>query len=275
MNYKALSFDLRKDCLDIIMSGGGGHIGGDMSLMDILIELYFEEMNISPETAKSPDRDRFVLSKGHSMEAYYAVLCKKGFLDFEDVKANFSKFGSKYIGHPNNKLNGIEMNSGSLGHGLPVCVGMAVAGKMDNRNYRVYTVMGDGELAEGSVWEAAMSASHYKLDNLCAVVDRNRLQISGDTEKVMSQDSQEERWRAFGWNVISVDGHDYNALHNAFSQAREFKGKPTVLIAKTVKGYGSAVMENKASWHHHTPIQEEYDQIVKDFNARKEAALHE
>ncbi len=275
MNYKAFSYDLRRDCVDIIMAGGGGHIGGDMSLMDVLISLYFREMNISVENQDDPNRDRFVLSKGHSMEAYYAVLCAKGFLNLEDVKKNFSRFGSRYIGHPNNKLPGIEMNSGSLGHGLPVCVGMALAGKMDKKDYRVYTVMGDGELAEGSVWEAAMSASQYGLDNLCAVVDRNRLQISGCTEDVMHQDSQKERWAAFGWNVITVDGHDYEAIAKAFAAARECKGKPTVLIAETTKGYGSAVMENKAGWHHHTPSQEEYTQILADFTARKEAALHE
>lgn len=274
MNYKAFSYDLRKDCVDIIMAGGSGHIGGDMSLMDILTYLYFAEMNVSPENRKSPDRDRFVLSKGHSMEAYYAVLCAKGYLDLEDVKKNFSQFGSQYIGHPNNKLPGIEMNSGSLGHGLPVCVGMALAGKMDQKDYRVYTVMGDGELAEGSVWEAAMSASQYKLDNLCAVVDRNRLQISGSTEDVMHQDSQEERWAAFGWNVITVPGHNYEAIAKAFADARACKGKPTVLIAETIKGYGSAVMEDKAGWHHHVPNQEEYNQIIADFAARKEAALH-
>lgn len=275
MNYKAFSYDLRKDCVDIIMAGGSGHIGGDMSLMDILTYLYFAEMNVSPENRKSPDRDRFVLSKGHSMEAYYAVLCAKGYLDLEDVKKNFSQFGSQYIGHPNNKLPGIEMNSGSLGHGLPVCVGMALAGKMDQKDYRVYTVMGDGELAEGSVWEAAMSASQYELDNLCAVVDRNRLQISGSTEDVMHQDSQEERWAAFGWNVITVPGHNYEAIAKAFADARACKGKPTVLIAETIKGYGSAVMEDKAGWHHHVPNQEEYNQIIADFAARKEAALHE
>jgi transketolase len=275
MNYKAYSFDLRKDCVDIIMAGGGGHIGGDMSLMDILTYLYFEEMNISPKNMADPDRDRFVLSKGHSMEAYYAVLCAKGFLDLEDVKKNFSQFGSQYIGHPNNKLPGIEMNSGSLGHGLPVCVGMALAGKMDQKDYRVYTVMGDGELAEGSIWEAAMAGSHYKLDNLCAIVDRNRLQISGCTEDVMHHDSQAERWASFGWNVITVDGHDYDALKAAFADARACKGKPTVLIAETTKGYGGAVMENKASWHHHVPTNEEYQQIIADFAARKEEALHE
>lgn len=275
MNDEARSFDLRRDCVDIIMAGGGGHIGGDMSLMDVLSYLYFNEMNISPENMTDPNRDRFVLSKGHSMEAYYAVLCAKGFLDLEDVKKNFSKFGSKYIGHPNNKLPGIEMNSGSLGHGLPVCVGMALAGKMDGQDYRVYTVMGDGELAEGSVWEAAMSASQFNLDNLCAVIDRNHLQISGNTEDVMHQDSLQQRWAAFGWNVITVNGHDYKAIAKAFADARASKGKPTVLIAETIKGYGSAVMENKASWHHHVPTQEEYDQIIADFAARKEAALHE
>lgn len=272
---KVLSYDYRMDTVRMIMSGGGGHIGGDMSLMDVLTYLYFEEMNISPENMADPDRDRFVLSKGHSMEAYYAVLCAKGFLDLEDVKQNFSRFGSRYIGHPNNKLPGIEMNSGSLGHGLPVCVGMALAGKMDKKDYRVYTVMGDGELAEGSVWEAAMAGSHYKLDNLCAIVDRNRLQISGCTEDVMHHDSQTERWASFGWNVISVDGHDYDALKAAFAAARACKGKPTVLIAETTKGYGSAVMENKASWHHHVPTDEEYRQIIADFAVRKEAARHE
>lgn len=275
MNEVARSFDLRRDCVDIIVAGGGGHIGGDMSMMDVLSYLYFDEMNISPENMTDPNRDRFVLSKGHSMEAYYAVLCAKGFLDLEDVKKNFSKFGSKYIGHPNNKLPGIEMNSGSLGHGLPVCVGMALAGKMDGRDYRGYTVMGDGELAEGSVWEAAMSATQFNLDNLCAVIDRNHLQISGNTEDVMHQDSLQQRWAAFGWNVITVNGHDYKAIAKAFADARACKGKPTVLIAETIKGYGSAVMENKASWHHHVPTQEEYDQIIADFAARKEAALHE
>lgn len=275
MNEVARSFDLRRDCVDIIVAGGGGHIGGDMSMMDVLSYLYFDEMNISPENMTDPNRDRFVLSKGHSMEAYYAVLCAKGFLDLEDVKKNFSKFGSKYIGHPNNKLPGIEMNSGSLGHGLPVCVGMALAGKMDGRDYRVYTVMGDGELAEGSVWEAAMSATQFNLDNLCAVIDRNHLQISGNTEDVMHQDSLQQRWAAFGWNVITVNGHDYKAVAKAFADARACKGKPTVLIAETIKGYGSAVMENKASWHHHVPTQEEYDQIIADFTARKEAVLHE
>lgn len=272
---KVMSYDLRRDAVDMIMSGKGGHIGGDMSMMDILVTLYFKVMNVSPENQDDPDRDRFILSKGHSVEALYAVLAKKGFFPIEEVIKKFSKFGSPYIGHPNNKLPGIEMNSGSLGHGLPVAVGMALAGKMDEKDYRVYTVMGDGELAEGSVWEGAMSASHYKLDNLCAVVDRNRLQISGSTEDVMHHDDLQARFEAFGWHVIQVDGHDYDALTTAFEAAKATKGRPTVLIANTVKGCGSAVMENKAAWHHHLPNQEEYEQIIADLASRKEDALHE
>lgn len=272
---KVMSYDLRKDVVDMILSGKGGHIGGDMSMMDILVTLYFKVMNISPENQRDPNRDRFILSKGHSVETLYAVLAKKGFFPIEEVIETFSKFGSPYIGHPNNKLPGIEMNSGSLGHGLPVAVGMALAGKMDRRDYRVYTVMGDGELAEGSVWEGVMSASHYHLDNLCAVVDRNRLQISGSTEDVMHHDDLAARFGAFGWHVIQADGHDYDALAAAFEEAAAAKGQPSVLIANTVKGCGSAIMENKAGWHHHLPNQEEYEQIVSDFTARKEAVLYE
>ena len=274
-NLKALAYEMRERTIDIIVEGKTGHIGGDMSVMDILVELYFEQMNISPENMDDPDRDRFVMSKGHSVEALYAVLAAKGFFPIEEVIREFSKFGSKYIGHPNNKLPGIEMNSGSLGHGLPVCVGMALAGKMDGRDYRVYTVMGDGELAEGSVWEGVMAAHQYKLDNLCAIVDRNRLQISGCTEDVMAHDSQEERWSSFGWHVISVNGNDYKELKSAFDEAKTVKGAPTVIIANTIKGCGSPVMENKAGWHHKVPNAEEYAQIMKDLEAGKEAALHE
>ena len=275
-NLKAFSYDLRKKVVEMIIEGKGGHIGGDMSVIDILITLYFKQMNISPENMDDPNRDRFVLSKGHSVEAYYAVLAAKGFFPIEEVIANFSKFGSKYIGHPNNKLPGIEMNSGSLGHGLPVSIGMALAGKMDKRDYRVYTVMGDGELAEGSVWEGAMAASHYKLDNLCAVIDRNRLQISGSTEDVMHHDSQIERWGSFGWHVIDFkDGNDIEQLNAAFEEAKATKGKPSLVLANTVKGCGSSIMENVASWHHHVPTEEEAKQIFADFEARKEAALNE
>ena len=274
-NLKALAYELRENVIDMIVEGKAGHIGGDMSVMEILTEIYFDQMNISPENMDDPGRDKFIMSKGHSVEAYYAVLAAKGFFDIKDVIATFSKFGSPFIGHPNNKLPGIEMNSGSLGHGLPVSVGMALAGKMDKKDYRVYTVMGDGEVAEGSVWEGAMAASHYKLDNLCAVVDRNRLQISGNTEDVMAHDDLHDRWSAFGWNVIDVaDGNDIGQLKAAFDAAKEVKGKPTVLIANTVKGKGSSVMENKANWHHKVPNAEELAQIRKDLAERKEAALH-
>lgn len=267
-----LAYDLRRNTVRMIVEGKGGHIGGDMSVMEILVSLYHSQMNIRPANQNDPLRDKFVMSKGHSVEAYYAVLASKGFFDMEDVIANFSKFDSSYIGHPNNKLSGIEMNSGSLGHGLPVCVGMALAGKMNQQDYRVYTVMGDGELAEGSVWEGVMAGRQYKLDNLCAVVDRNRLQISGDTEKVMGHDDLHERFGSFGWHVIDVaDGNDIDQLNRAFDEAKTIKGKPTVVIANTVKGKGSAIMENKANWHHKVPTKEETEQLFKDFEARKEA----
>ncbi len=268
------SWQLRQNIVDIIVAGGTGHIGGDMSVLNSLLVLYKNHLRITPETVNDPDRDRFVLSKGHAMEAYYAVLADCGFLDLEDVKTRFSQFGSPYIGHPNNKLNGIEMNSGSLGHGLPVCVGMALAGKMDKKDYRVYTIMGDGELAEGSVWEAAMAASNFGLDNLCAVIDRNGLQISGSTEDVMKQENLAARWEAFGWHVLSIDGNSVAAVEDAYQKAKTVKGKPTVIIANTTKGYGSSVMANKAGWHHHVPSAEEYAQIVADFSAGKEGAIH-
>lgn len=270
LDLKLLSYDLRTNTVDMIVEGKGGHIGGDMSVMEILVELYFDQMNVSPENWNDPDRDRFIMSKGHSVEALYSVLAAKGFFPIEQVISEFSKFGSKFIGHPNNKLPGIEMNSGSLGHGLPVSAGMALAGKMDKKDYRVYTVMGDGELAEGSVWEAAMAGNQYHLDNLCAVVDRNRLQISGNTEDVMGHDDLGARFASFGWHVIQAEGNDIDDLHRAFEEAKATKGQPSVVIANTTKGCGSTVMENKAAWHHKVPTAEEYEQIMADFAARKE-----
>ena len=267
-NLERIAYQLRKDTLDIIMAGGGGHIGGDMSVMETLVALYFREMNISPENQNDPDRDYFILSKGHSVEAYYAVLCARGFLDLEDVKKRFSKFGSPYIGHPNNKLAGMEMNSGSLGHGLPVAVGLALGNRMSGRTNRTYVVMGDGELAEGSVWEGFMSGHMYGLDNLCAVIDRNHLQISGNTEDVMAQEVLKDRVKSFGWHVVCPeDGNDVDQMIDAFEEAKQTKGQPTCIIANTVKGKGSPVMENKASWHHHVPTPEEYDEIRKDLDA--------
>ena len=272
MNLKAKSFALRQDVLEMVYRAKTGHIGGDFSVCDILNVLYNRVMNVTPENFSSPDHDRFVLSKGHSVEALYAVLCDQGFFPKSDLET-FSQFGSKYIGHPNNKVNGIEMNSGSLGHGLSVGVGMALAGKRRNAPYRVYVVMGDGELAEGSVWEGAMAGGHYKLSNLCAVVDRNRLQISGGTEEVMSQDSQDDRWTAFGWNVLHASGNDTEALEQVFAKARACEEKPTVILADTVKGYGVSFMENQAAWHHKVPTEEEYQKALEELKAKEKGAL--
>jgi len=268
---KSKAFSLRKDIIEMIYRAKTGHIGGDFSCVDILNVLYNSQMDVTPENFNEINHDHFILSKGHSVEALYAVLADKGFFPKSDLES-FSQFCSKYIGHPNNKVNGIEMNSGSLGHGLSVGVGMALAAKMDEETYRVYVVMGDGELAEGSVWEGAMAGGHYKLDNLCAVIDRNRLQISGNTEDVMSQDSQEERWVSFGWNVIKVNGNDIDSLEEAFNTAKNFKGKPSVVIADTIKGFGVSFIENQAGWHHRVPTEEEYIAAIKELS-EKEAAL--
>lgn len=259
--------DIRKDIVTLIHQAKTGHIGGDLSVTDILVDLYFKQMNVSPENVDDPNRDRFILSKGHSVESLYCVLADKGFFPKADLKT-YSQFGSKYIGHPNNKINGIEMNSGSLGHGLSVAVGMAIAGKMNKADYRVYVVMGDGEMAEGSVWEGIMAGHQYKLDNLTAFVDRNRLQISGTTEQVMAQDKQEERWAAFGWNVISIPGNDMQAIDNAVALAKRVKNQPTVIIANTTKGCGVSFMENQAGWHHRVPTDEEFVQAIQELDLR-------
>lgn len=273
---KSKVFDLRKDVLTMIYNAKTGHIGGDFSVIDILSVLYFKHMNISTENMEDYNRDYFVMSKGHSMEAYYAVLAEKGFIDREKVLNEFSSFGSKFIGHPNNKLPGIEMNSGSLGHGLPVCVGIALAAKKDNRSSRVYTVMGDGELAEGSVWEGFMAGGQFKLDNLCAVIDRNKLQISGYTEDVMGHENLEARISSFRWHVIRVDGNDVEALDRAFEEAKTVKGMPTCIIADTVKGFGGgSIMENKAEWHHKVPSKEEFEIIASELERRKAEVLYE
>lgn len=270
MNTKELtakSFELRRAVLDMIYRAKTGHIGGDFSVMDILVTLYYRQMHVGPELVNDPNRDRFILSKGHSVEALYAVLADRGFFP-ETELLNYSQFGSKYIGHPNNKINGIEMNSGSLGHGLSLSVGMALAAKMDGASYRVYTVMGDGELAEGSVWEGAMAAGHYHLENLTAFVDRNRLQISGGTEQVMAQDNLDARWSAFGWNVVHAAGNDIAALDAAVEQAKACKGKPTVILADTTKGYGVSFIENQAGWHHRVPTDEEYRKAAAELEER-------
>lgn len=256
-------FELRKCVLDLVYTAKTGHIGGDMSSIDMMAVLYLNYMNVSPEKVDDPDRDYFILSKGHSVEAYYAVLHEAGFLTDEQLKS-FSQFGSELTGHPNNKLSGIEMNSGSLGHGLPVAVGISLANKMSGRPGRSYVIIGDGELAEGSNWEAAMAASNYGLDNLCALIDRNGLQISGDTESVMKQENLRRRWEAFGWNVIEIDdGNDVGKIADALDKASGEKNRPSVIIAHTVKGCGIPFMENRAQWHHKVPSKEEYELAIQ------------
>ena len=273
INLEEKAQQIREDIVTLIHTAGCGHIGGDLSVTDILTALYYHEMNCTPENQNHPNRDRFVLSKGHSVEALYCILADKGYFPKEELFQTYSRFQSRFIGHPNNKIPGVEMNSGSLGHGLAVSVGMALAGRMNAAPYRVYTVMGDGELAEGSVWEAAMAGGHYKLDNLTAFVDRNRLQISGSTEDVMTQDSQEQRWAAFGWNVLSIPGNNMEAVVSAIDLAKETKGKPTVIIANTTKGCGVSFMENQAGWHHRVPTDEEYEQAVKELEGKRRTLL--
>lgn len=261
--------DIRADVVTLIHKAGCGHIGGDMSEVEALVALYYKHLNCSPENAADPDRDRFVLSKGHSVETLYCILADRGYFDKAELMETYSAYGSRFIGHPNNKIPGIEMNSGSLGHGLSVAVGMAKAGKMDGRDYHVYAVLGDGELAEGSVWEGVMAGGHFKLDNLTALVDRNRLQISGSTEDVMAQDSQEARWAAFGWNAVSIPGNDMAAVDSALTLAKETKGKPTVIILNTTKGCGVSFMENLAVWHHKVMDDAQYETAMAEIAERK------
>ena len=253
------SIEYRKKILKYILGAKAGHTGGSLSSTDILNVLYNEVLNVGPENFKSPDRDRYVQSKGHCVEALYVVLADKGFFPEEDLNT-LCKYKSHYIGHPTRKIKGVEQNTGALGHGLPICVGTAIAGKLDKKNYRVFTLMGDGELPEGSNWEAALSAAHYKLDNLCAIIDRNGMQITAPTTEVMNTDPLDQKWKAFGWAVREVDGNDVAALKEAFAALPFEKGKPSVIIAKTVKGKGVSFMENQLKWHHGVPTAEQYEQ---------------
>ena len=265
---------LRKKTLEAVYDAGAGHTGGGLSCLDILNVLYNRILNVSPETFSSPARDRYVQSKGHSVEALYAVLADRGFFPEADLKT-ICHYQSHYVGHPTRHIPGIEMNTGALGHGLPICIGMALAAKMDSASYRVFTLLGDGELAEGSNWEAGLAAAHYKLDNLTAIIDHNTLQISGHTRDVMNNEPLDEKWRAFGWAVKVVNGHDYAALTEALSKPAEI-GKPTCIIAHTIKGKGVSFMENVAKWHHGVPSDAELKQALGELDAAaaklKEAA---
>jgi transketolase len=254
LEYKSIQY--RRSILTMIKEAGAGHTGGSLSCVDILNVLYNHVMDVNPGNFSSPERDRYIHSKGHSVEALYAVLADCGFFPAEDLKT-LCKFGSNYVGHPTRKVNGIEQNTGALGHGLSVAVGLALAAKINAQGYRVFTTMGDGELTEGSIWEASMSAAHYKLDNLAVIVDRNTLQITGRTESVMTLEPLAERFRAFGFALREVDGNNPSDLVEVFGQLPFQAGKPSLVLAHTTKGKGISFIENAVDWHHHVPSDAE------------------
>jgi len=263
LEYKSIQY--RKTILSLIYSAKAGHTGGSLSCVDILNVLYNHTMNITTMNFADIDRDHYVHSKGHSVEALYSVLVDLGFYSLEALNT-IEKYNSPFIGHPTRSIPGIEQNTGALGHGLSISVGMALAAKMDHRKNRVFTVMGDGELTEGSIWEASASAANYKLDNLVAIIDRNTLQISGRTEKVMAMESLEEKFSAFGFAVRHVDGNDVTALADLLDTIPFEKEKPSLVLAHTVKGKGISFMEDNVAWHHRVPTDEEYALALKELN---------
>lgn len=255
---------VRSLAMDAVFSAASGHIGGSLSVADILTVLYFHTMKVDPEAPQAPDRDRLVLSKGHTTPALYATLALKGYFPVEELKL-FRSVEGHYSGHPDMvHVPGVDMSTGSLGQGISAAVGMALAGQMDRKDHRIYAVLGDGEVEEGQVWEAAMAAAKYHLDNLCAVVDVNGLQIDGKTADVMPSEPLDKKFEAFNWNVIQVDGQDIAAVAAAFEAAKKGKGKPTVILARTVKGKGVSFMEGKASWHGAAPNPEQYETALAD-----------
>jgi len=264
------SIDYRETILRIIAQAKAGHTGGDLSAIDILNVLYNRVLNVSPETFSDPDRDRYVQSKGHCVEALYTVLADRGFFPSGELDT-LCRYESHLIGHPTRAVPGIEHNTGALGHGLAVAVGMALAAKLDGRAYRVYTLLGDGELDEGSNWEASLAAAHYNLDNLVVIVDRNRLQITGSTEVVNALEPLADKFRAFGYALREVDGNDIPALSAAFAAVPFEPGKPSLLLANTVKGKGISFIENQAGWHHHVPTADELEIAVRELAAQRAA----
>lgn len=257
-DLKLKAKNIRRNIVEMVYSASSGHPGGSLSVADVMTALYFTEVNVDVNNPKDENRDRIVLSKGHCSPALYSSLAEKGFIPKEDL-VTFRKTDSYLQGHPDmKKIPGVDMTSGSLGQGLSVANGMALAGKMDKKDYRVYAILGDGEIQEGQVWEAAMTSSHYKLDNLCVIVDNNNLQIDGAVSDVMSPYPIDKKFESFGFNVLVIDGHNFTEIMDAFKAARETKGKPTVIIAKTTKGKGVSFMENKAGWHGKAPNEEEY-----------------
>lgn len=259
------SVNYRKNILKYIVGANAGHTGGSLSCIDILNVLYNHTLNVTPQNFNSPDRDRYIQSKGHCVEALFVVLADKGFFPESDLET-LCQYGSHYIGHPTRKVHGIEQNTGALGHGLPISVGTALAGKMDNKDYKVFTLLGDGELPEGSNWEAALTAAHYKLDNLCAVIDNNGLQITGPTSAVCNTDPIDKKFEAFGWSVRHVDGHNFSELKDAFNDMPFTRDKPSLVIAHTIKGKGISYMENKIKWHHGVPTGNQYAEATEEFD---------
>lgn len=257
---------VRKNIVEQVYRAKSGHPGGSLSIADVLTVLYFNNMNIDTDNSKWEERDRFVLSKGHCSPALYAVLAERGFFPVEDLKG-FRSIDSVLQGHPDMKyIKGVDMSSGSLGQGLSAASGMALSGKVHNKNYTVYAALGDGEIAEGQIWEAAMFSAHYKLDNLIAFVDVNGLQIDGPTCEVMNSEPIDKKFEAFGWNVIKIDGHNYNEIDSAIKNAKEIKEKPTAIICKTTKGKNVSFMENQAKWHGSAPNEEQYNQAVRELD---------
>ena len=271
LELKKLANEVRKSIITAVYSANSGHPGGSLSAADIFTYLYFEEMNVNPKTPEDADRDRFVLSKGHVAPGLYAVLAEKGFFPKEDLKT-LRHTGSYLQGHPDMKgIPGVDMSSGSLGQGISVAVGMAAAGKFDKKDYRVYTLLGDGEIQEGQVWEAAMWAGHRKLDNLVVIVDNNNLQIDGPIDEVCSPYPIDKKFEAFNFHTITIDGNNFDELRAAFEEARKTKGQPTAIIAKTIKGLGVSFMENEAGWHGKAPSEEEYRIAMADLEKAGEA----
>ncbi len=255
---------IREDIINEVYYAKSGHPGGSLSIADILTVLYFKEMNINPQNPNWEDRDRLVLSKGHCSPALYSCLANRGFFPVEDLKT-FRNIDSYLQGHPDkNKVPGVDMTTGSLGQGLSCANGMAIAGKMNKKDYRVYCILGDGEIEEGQVWEAAMASNKYKLDNLCVIIDNNNLQIDGTIEEVMSSYPIDEKFRSFGFEIIKINGHDIEEIINALEVAKNVKGKSTCIIAKTVKGKGISFMENQAGWHGKAPNEEQFNQAIED-----------
>lgn len=268
-NLQKTALSIRKNIIEMIFSASSGHPGGALSMTDIMTILYFKEMKININNLKDENRDRLVLSKGHASAGLYATLAEKGIIPREDLKG-FRKLDSYLQGHPDmKKVPGVDMTSGSLGRGLSVANGMALAGKMEGKDYRVYAILGDGEIEEGQIWEAAMTASHYKLDNLCVIIDNNNLQIDGTIDYVMNPYPIDKKFEAFGFNVININGHDMVEIYDALEKAKTVKDMPTVIIAKTVKGKGISFMENKAEWHGKAPNEENYNQAMQELNIDK------